>query len=528
MLLPACAAAIALRAVNLDNRPMHADEAVQAARFRDLWQTGRYDYDPHEFHGPTLIYATLPSALISRATNFADTTEVTYRAVPVFFGIALILLMFLLRDLLGPVATVAAALLAAISPAMVFYSRYYIHEMLLSFFSLAAIACGWRYVAHRRVGWCLLAGACIGLMQATKETAVLAYFAAGLATLVTWLAARRRRSPEAATSPPLNWRHMVGGAMVACLVAIILLSSFFTNLRGPWDGVLTYLPWISRAGGDSPHIFSWSFYLHRLLWWRVGNGPIWSEGFLLILAAIGLVSALRYSPLCHRNSSGDISSLAPCSSAACAPWFVLWVASYTVVLTVTYSVIPYKTPWCLLQFLLGMILLAGYGVSVLWRPPRSAIAGSIIAVLLFAGGGHLAWQAYRISFVFPADVGNPYAFAQTSPDVLRLADTVQQLADTSAQRQGTPVKVIWTDAYYWPLPWYLRRFEHLELWRKLPSDPAAPIVIASPHFDAQLTSALGDDYLMTDYYEIRPQVFAQLWVRFDLWEAYLRRLGRID
>lgn len=33
---------------------------------------------------------------------------------------------------------------------------------------------------------------------------------------------------------------------------------------------------------------------------------------------------------------------------------------------------------------------------------------------------------------------------------------------------------------------------------------------------------------MTGHYELRPQVLMQLWVSFDFWESYLRRIGRID
>ncbi len=513
VLLFVSAVAVALRVPHLNTRPMHADEAVQAARFRDLWQTGRFTYDPNEFHGPTLIYATLPSATLSGAESFADTTEATYRVVPVFFGIALVVLILTFSDILGRTSSAAAALLAAASPAMVFYSRYYIHEMLLAFFTLAAIACGWRYARSRKLRWCLLAGACIGLMQATKETAVLAYLAAGFASIVTWLGARGKQSASDTQQVPWSWWHLAGGVLVAIFVAVLLLSSFFTNLRGPLDGVLTYLPWLDRAGGASPHINPWSFYLHRLVWWRVGRGGVWSEGFIVALAVIGLVSAWRFP--------AQFSGKTPTN-------FVRWLAGYTLAMTVIYSLIPYKTPWCLLQFLVGMILLAGVGVSILLQRARTTGVRAIIAALLIAGGGHLAWQAYQASFVLPANVGNPYVFAQTSPDVLRLADTVQQLAETSPQRWATPVKVIWGDAYYWPLPWYLRRFEHVELWRAFPTDPAAPVVISSPKFDKQLTAQLDEDYLMTDYYELRPQVFAQLWVRFDLWEAYLRRLGRIE
>ena len=41
---------------------------------------------------------------------------------------------------------------------------------------------------------------------------------------------------------------------------------------------------------------------------------------------------------------------------------------------VVYSAIPYKTPWCLLGFLHGMILLAGVGAVVLVRSARGVLA----------------------------------------------------------------------------------------------------------------------------------------------------------
>jgi len=512
LLLFAVTMAAAFRLPQLSVRPMHADEAVQAARFRDLWLEGRFVYDPNEFHGPTLAYATLPSADLSPATSYADTTEVTYRVVPALFGVGLVVLMFLLVDGLGITATATAALLAAISPAMVFYSRYYIHETLLAFFTLAAIACGWRYVTSRKLVWCLMTGTCLGLMQATKETAVIAYFAAACACVIMALGAPRTPQAEEGGPKSWSWLHLTSGSLVAVAVTVILLSSFFTNLRGPIDGVLTYTAWLSRAGGTSPHVNPWSFYLHRLVWWRVGYGPVWSEGLILILAATGLLSALIPAV---RSVNGGREG------------FVRWLGCYTFVVTLTYTLIPYKTPWCLIQFLLGMILLAGVGAAVLLRLSRPLWLRVIITTLLAVGAGHVAWQAYRASFLLPADVGNPYVFAQTSPDALRLADDVSQLATASALGWRTPVKVIWNDAYYWPLPWYLRRFEHVELWRSFPDNSAAPVMIAAPQFQTQLDERMGTDYVMTDYYEIRPQVLAQLWVRFDLWKTHLRRLGRI-
>lgn len=53
-LLLALAGAIALRLPNLAARPLHNDEAVNAIKVTELWQHGRYAYDPDEYHGPAL------------------------------------------------------------------------------------------------------------------------------------------------------------------------------------------------------------------------------------------------------------------------------------------------------------------------------------------------------------------------------------------------------------------------------------------------------------------------------------------
>jgi len=67
----------------------------------------------------------------------------------------------------------------------------------------------------------------------------------------------------------------------------------------------------------------------------------------------------------------------------------------------------------------------------------------------------------------------------------------------------------------------------VEYWRRLPDAADAAVVISSPEFDAPLTARLDGTHLMTGYYGVRPNVLVQLWVRLDLWEAHLRRLGRL-
>jgi uncharacterized protein (TIGR03663 family) len=506
--------ALAIRLPVLGNRPMHADEAVQAARFRDLWQDGQYVYDPNEFHGPTLAYATLATVRLSRCETFAQSVESTYRIVPVVFGGALIAVLWLLRDAVGRWGVVGGAVLAAVSPALVFYSRYYIHETLLVFFTAGALGCGWRYLRGGKISWCLLAGACVGLMQATKETAAITYLAALVAAACMFGAAWRQKGDRQREWPASRWAwHGLLGAAAAVLVWAAFLSSFGANGRGPLDGILTYVPWLTRAGGDSPHVYPWTFYLHRLIAWRVDSGPWCSEGLIVGLACVGLLigwcSPQRLPADAHVG-------------------FVRWLGCYTVTITAIYSLIPYKTPWCLLQFLLPMILLAGVGGAALVRLVPIGLARWAVVAGLVLALTHLTWQAYRAAYQFPASPANPYVFAQTSPDALRLAERLDQLAAATEDSSPTSAQVVWSDLYYWPLPWYLRRFERAEYWTQVPSSEGAGVVIASPMYDRVLTALLNDTHLMTGYYELRPQVLAQMWVRLDLWERHLRRIGALD
>src|SRR5262249_41255222 len=147
----------------LDCRPMHNDEAVNAIKFGQLWQHGTYKYDPNEHHGPSLFYATLAFSRLTAAPDFDHFTETQLRPVPVIFRLGLVPPLPLFADGLGWHGSIGAALFTAVSPAVVFYSRYFIHETLLVFFTFLTMAAGWRYWRSRKIGWALLAGAGLGL-----------------------------------------------------------------------------------------------------------------------------------------------------------------------------------------------------------------------------------------------------------------------------------------------------------------------------------------------------------------------------
>lgn len=486
---------------------MHTDEAVHADKFGDLLENGRYRYNLHEYHGPTLNYFTLIGARLSGQRTYADITELTLRIVPVAFSVILIALTALLVGGLGP-ATVPIALLAALSPAMFFYSRYYIQETLLVCFTFGLIVCGYRYARTRALPWAVAAGVFAGLMHATKETCVIAFGSLGLA----WLAVRWARPARTTVRPP----HLAVGLATALAVSALFYSSFLTNPRGIADSYLTYATYFTRAGGqDSVHVHPWYYYLQMLALSQYPNGPVWTEGWILLLAAVGFVVAIRGR-----------------ASAGADPHLLRFLAGYTLAMTIAYSAIPYKTPWCLLGFLHGMILLAGVGAValVIWTPKPAQVA--VIAALSVVTA-HLAFQAYRGSFVYESDSRNPYVYAHTTDEIFTVVDAVEAHVGIDGLGQTVPIQVACPEADYWPLPWYLRPYKvH---WSNDIPQAVGPLIIVSDRLEAALVQKLYVEtpieqrrayyYLFDDPYYIwlRPKVELLGFVCKDVWDRQRQR-----
>ena len=215
-------AGVLLRLPRLDLRPMHVDEAVHAIKFGDLLERHAYRYDPVEYHGPTLNYISLIPARLMSESTLSQVHEATLRSVPVFFGVLLLFLPLLIGDIRSPFVIVAA-LLTAVSPAMVFYSRYYIQEMPLVCFTFGLIVSAVRYLHGRKIGWAVLAGISLGLMHATKETSIIAVGALGAAAAgVLILKPVSERTPPAYPSGPSPYRPHERRRHVGAVLLVIL------------------------------------------------------------------------------------------------------------------------------------------------------------------------------------------------------------------------------------------------------------------------------------------------------------------
>ncbi|HPC22183.1 MAG TPA: hypothetical protein PK920_06840, partial [Phycisphaerae bacterium] len=263
--------------------------------------------------------------------------------------------------------------------------------------------------------------------------------------------------------------------------------------------------YFERAGGHGLHDHPWYYYLQMLGFTHLARGPWWSEGLILGLALAGIGVAVTGAGLSDQPRRLGL---------------VRFIAVYAVLMTVVYSVIPYKTPWCAVQFVQPLIMLAGLGAVgiISWVKPWPAKA--VAAVILLAGAAHLGWQAQRANFRFFVDYRNPYVYAHPLGDVKHLSAYLEKLADVHPDGYRMLVKVIAEDA--WPLPWYLRGFERVGYWEAPPAELDAPVVIVAGDLAASLPAGFENDYEIS-FYGLRPDIQLVTYVERELWQEFARR-----
>ncbi len=188
--------ALAVRLPRLAERPMHTDESINAYITGELLAGQAFHYDPKDRHGPVLFAVAEPLVKLSGTRSFAELTETQLRLTPVIVGSATILLIGAGVEMFGFIPCLVAALLFAFAPLPVYYSRYFIHETLFVAATLGLILAGWRSW-QKNSGWsAALAGLCAGLLLACKETAVIHFFALGLAMVCAWFLPPREKFPS--------------------------------------------------------------------------------------------------------------------------------------------------------------------------------------------------------------------------------------------------------------------------------------------------------------------------------------------
>ncbi|HZC06732.1 MAG TPA: flippase activity-associated protein Agl23 [Ktedonobacterales bacterium] len=192
------AVAALLRFWNLGAKPLHHDESMHA--FYSLLfarDPSSYAYDPllhgpFQFHAEGFMFALILAAQslfhVGGLGNNPWINDATARIVPALFGLGIVALPLGLRRELGRLGALLAALLLAVSPTFVYFSRFLREDIYFNFFMFAMVVCAVRFARSRTMVWLALLAASVTLAYATFEGIFLTFaiFGAFLAALVAW------------------------------------------------------------------------------------------------------------------------------------------------------------------------------------------------------------------------------------------------------------------------------------------------------------------------------------------------------
>lgn len=548
--------AAVLRLIWLPFKPFHHDEGVNGWFMTNLVRQGVFKYDPQNYHGPTLYYFTLVSTYLFGLTDFA------VRFVPAFFGILLVASILYLRRYIGTVGALAAAMLVALSPGMSFVSRYFIHEILFVFFTLGVVLGVLKFLERERAGqtatglmsllllvcllpgtlnfadavggtnqlveigaglgffavevvivyflmrslaawnagrpvYLLLAAASLSLTFATKETAFISFGTMIIAVFCVFLWRKLWVEDKNGWSEPVdfsfkNFRAAFGDrqslwvllalcAVIFIYVWILFFTSFFTYPGGLKASIKAYDLWAQTGTKDHADNGMWAY----LKWGMKLEAPIF------ILGAFG--AALAFWKARHR--------------------FAMFAALWGFGLFAAYTLIPYKTPWLALNFLLPIAIAAGYGINelALSKQMWQRAAAAFLAASAF---GVCAYQAIDLNFYRYDDDSMPYVYAHTRRAYNEMLQEIDRIARKSGKLNETGIIVVSPD--YWGLPWSLRDYKNAGFYGQISPTTTAEIIIGKTEQKAELEEEYGGHYQYIGTYALRPGVDLMLYVRKDL------------
>lgn len=453
------AVAAAVRLVMLDLKAPHFDEGVNGWFADRMRETGTFRYTPDNFHGPWHFYTVfLFQELLGRNLWALRLPAVaaSVLAVPV---------LFLFGRWFGRPAVRWAALAFAVSPAMVFYGRYSIHEpwfvLFLMLFTWGVIAL-WR--DRDRAGLWAAATGFTGMVL-NKETYIIHAVSLGLAGLV--MAGWNRLSPLRPDEPRAAARGWTGrdlaaaAAVSAFLLVLFYSGNFFhpAGLLGPFEAMGAWVQTGTAGHGHEksghellPHVnYYWLALLARYEWPALA-GLLWSVRFAWPSPAVPRLLAIF------------------AAGVLCA-----------------YSIVPYKTPWCLISITWPWFLFFGAAAAGAPQRWRHAVAALLLAVS--------AVQTVRLNFFRFENDAEPYVYVQTYRAMESFTGPLRDLAvrdPRTLHRRGG----VYLESYY-PLPWVLGDFTNIGYYPdgEIPDPlPEADFHVIETGRAEPLRAALGGDF----------------------------------
>ncbi|MBM4054295.1 MAG: TIGR03663 family protein [Planctomycetes bacterium] len=473
---------------DIDLRPLHSDEGVNSFFLRNLFERNHYRYDPANYHGPFLYYIGLLPFYVLGLTDFS------FRLMPVLFGIMVVAILYPLRKRIGKMGLLTAGLLIAISPSNSFFSRDTIHETYLIFFTLATVVSFFLYSETRKSRYIYFAASSIAFIITIKETYIITFavfvislfFAYGYEILLSPAGIRVKNTRHIfsvfGNTCRQKWYVISISVGLFLLINFLFYSSFFSYYGGI-NGILTTLKIWTKTGTHSGGHAKPFFYYFTLL--RKFELP------MLVMGIAGVFYSFKY-----RNK------------------FAIFTTAWAALIYVIYSLIPYKTPWLIINFTLPIAILAGIFIDGLFKIITHSWHYAVFFSIYVCVFCFFCYQSIMLNFVNYDDERYELVYVQTKRDVYNLLDRLETLSGISGKNMV--INVVSKD--YWPLPWYFREYKHANFWGRVVDNPNAPVILVDKKGEKDLKKKLKGNY-KNERFILRPGVWLTAYIQQGLYDS---------
>ena len=530
--------ALGLRLIWLGIKPPHFDEGVNGWFVDQMTSKGYYHYDPGNYHGPFHFYVLfLVQTLFGRSV-------VAMRIPLILINVATVWLILQFQRFIPRRTCILAALAFAVSPGMLFYSRYAIHE---AWFVFGMVLAFWGYAEGKARGtsrglWAATLG--ITLLMLTKETFIIHVAAFGLALgTLKLLELFIPSAPGPVRVGPPQWTvTMIGNALLASLFLVVFFYS--GAFLDPSKDYLqrfghAFIQWTQtgvKGNGHEKPFFYW-LQLLTIYEWPALIGLMYSlravahpqVRFTLPRAlTISTVAALAVLAVGSQQAAGNkglhdfftetLPQIAWLDYAVTILWGMAAGGTYFLLTTlppmsrltrllaiygcgtvVAYSLVPYKTPWCIISLLWPFLFLFGEVVDgVMKQPSWRRWLGAVFAAAVLAASFA---RAAQLNYQRPTDPSERYVYVQTLNDYFKLMEPLNRLLERDPTAWHMTGHVMLSS--YHPLPWVLGDYTAIGYYDKpgvLPSTMDGGFIIAEADRINEVERNLHEHYFVTSFH----------------------------
>jgi predicted membrane-bound mannosyltransferase/DNA-binding beta-propeller fold protein YncE len=207
--------ALLSRTIGLGDRAMSHDESLHAVYSFQLFDGRGYQHQPM-MHGPLKFILNAGMYFLFGVNDWSARIEVA------LFGVLMIGLLWMMRPWLGRVGAFLAAAMFAISPALLFYSRYIRDEVMLCALLILWVIAMFRYLQTRSMKWLLWTTVAVAFAFLTMEASFI-FGALFGGFLILALAAQLWASEWAIAERRHSFRILIGIAVPIIALGVVLV-----------------------------------------------------------------------------------------------------------------------------------------------------------------------------------------------------------------------------------------------------------------------------------------------------------------